>query len=71
MIVRCVQSFVGTWPITGEKRSIGMNDVFELPPGTDWLNAGLVEPIEKQPETAARAKPKRRTTRRKQGEFNT
>lgn len=48
--VRALTSFAGGG------QSYGMGDVFELPPGVDWLRAGLVEKVGKA-ESAAMAPP--------------
>jgi hypothetical protein len=68
MLVRAVKSFGGSK--YGHKPA---GSVFELPEGVDWLQAGLVEPVEQEietasveaPETAVKPKAKRRVTKRK------
>ena len=42
MLVRATASFI---PAVGP--SIDVGDIFDLPPGVDWLAAGLVVPAEK------------------------
>lgn len=62
MRVKCIRSFVGKAP-DGRTYSPSMGDEFELPDGTDWLQAGFVEPLKEQKETATQAKPKTRSKR--------
>lgn len=53
MTVKAVKSFAG---MAGNKKyRVTEGDVFDLPSGTDWLKAGLVEPV---------AEPKKTTTRK-------
>lgn len=69
MKVKAVKSFAGT-DGDGNPVSIGMGDVFELPEGVDWLQAGLVVPVvvraEEKAEKAvvAPAESRRKATRR-------
>ena len=63
MKVRALTSFGGTYA-RGNHVHYGKGDKFELPTGVDWLNAGLVEAIETQPEAAV-VKPPRKAVRRK------
>lgn len=51
MLVRVVRSFVGKLP-NGETFVGSMGAVVDLPPGTDWLAAGFVVPVEDGPESA-------------------
>jgi len=55
MKVIAIKSFVGT-DGNGKKHRIQSGDELELPPGTDWLKAGLVEPVEGAPAPARRTK---------------
>ena len=58
MLVRAVKSFGGLGP--HGRIHVSSGQVFELPEGVDWLKAGLVVPVEGQPESAmlAPAQPK-------------
>lgn len=65
MKVRAVKSFAGRGV------SHGAGDIFELPENVDWLQAGLVEPVEEAKKTATAepdgetAAPKKTTRRRR------
>ena len=71
MKVKALTTFGGTDAI-GNHVHVSAGDVFELPPGVDWINAGLVEPITPEPEAAVvqvprravRKKPKRRVRKK-------
>jgi hypothetical protein len=54
MLVKATISFVD-----GKYGRHNEDDVFELPAGCDWLQSGLVEPVEPKIETAAIEPPKR------------
>lgn len=56
MIVRAIKSFVGKGT-DGVKYRKDVGDVFELPVGSDWIDAGLVVPMDDGPETAATQPP--------------
>lgn len=69
MRVRAVKSFGSTF--YGHKPA---GSVFELPDGVDWLEAGLVEPVDEKageiesatleaPEKAVKPRAKKKTTR--------
>ena len=67
MEVRVIKGFVGHYFEDGERKQINKKagDVFELPSDVDWLNAGLVEPIEPPsvPPKGGRRKPRRKAVR--------
>ena len=54
MQVRATRSFVD-----GKYGRHNEDDVFELPAGCDWLQSGLVEPVEPEIETASMEPPTR------------
>jgi len=68
MKVRALTTFGGTDAI-GNPIHVSAGDVFDLPPGVDWINAGFVVAVEQEeatvqvPERATKAKPKRRVRR--------
>ena len=77
MKVKVLKSFAGYHGEGADRKfiSAGMNDIIELPEGTDWLKAGLVEPVKgeaesaavKPAETAAKKPAKKRTRRKSTG----
>jgi hypothetical protein len=71
MKVRCVRSFAGRAP-DGSLVSHSEGEVFELPKGTDWLQAGLVVPVVEraidQAEKEIVNPPESRTKAKKGGE---
>jgi hypothetical protein len=57
MVVRALVSFAG------KGFTVTKGQILTLPDGADWLNAGLVEEVGDQPESAMEATPKPRTKR--------
>lgn len=60
MLVRALKSFGGS------RGHVPEGHVFELPDDVDWLQVGLVEPVEPEAEkaTSTRARKRRTTARR-------
>lgn len=58
-----LKSFVGGAP-NGAQVHVTEGDVFDLPPGTDWVQAGLARPLPAQAETAAVEPPERAVIKR-------
>lgn len=65
MTIVAVRSFVAVLP-DGQRVHVCEGDELVLPPGVDWLKAGLVMeiPDEDELETAAKAAPKEKATKR-------
>jgi len=52
MRVQAKKNFAAQVPGLGRFRA-EVGDEFDLPAGVDWVEAGLVEPVSREPETAA------------------
>lgn len=62
MKVRALTSFAGV-DINGTPHSIAAGAEFELPPGVDWVQAGLVVPVDTEPEQATSKRASKREKR--------
>lgn len=54
---KVIKSFAGR-DAQGNRVSYGQGDVIEIPPGVDWVKAGLIEPIQAKGKPAAKRRKK-------------